>query len=98
MNYVVKLSDRTEIQIDGEELEAVLTGIRSGNPVRVKQGIFNPSFFTAIVLDEDRVGTERQVFNPEATSGYDRVIEGPYSLGDIFRGVLKTMEKPKELK
>jgi len=53
--YLIELSNKRTIQIDPKELDSVLEGIKSGNPVKVKQGIFNPSFFVDIVLDEKRI-------------------------------------------
>ncbi len=54
MKYLVELSNKREIPIDEDELPRVLAGIKSGNPVKVRQGIFNPSFFVAIVGDSSR--------------------------------------------
>ena len=54
MKYFVQLSNKTEVPIDEDELQNVLTGIQSGSPVKVRQGIFNPSFFVAIVEDYSR--------------------------------------------
>ena len=53
--YLIELSNKRSIKIDPSELPKVLEGIKSGNPVIVKQGIFNPSFFVSIVLDEKRI-------------------------------------------
>lgn len=53
--YLVELSNKTKIQIDPDELPKVVEGIKSGNPVVVRQGIFNPSFFVSIVHDEQRI-------------------------------------------
>ena len=53
--YLIELSNKTKIAIDPEELDSVIQGIKSGFPVKVKQGIFNPSFFICIVKDEKRI-------------------------------------------
>lgn len=53
MIYKIVLSNKAEIHIAPEELEGVLKGIATGSVVRVKQGIFNPSFFVAIVEDRE---------------------------------------------
>ena len=53
--YLIELSNKRSIQIDPEELPKVLNGIKSGSPVILKRGIFNPSFFVDIVEDDKRI-------------------------------------------
>ena len=53
--FVVSLSDREEIKIDQEELKKVESALESGNFVKVKQGIINPSFVVNITLDQRRI-------------------------------------------
>lgn len=55
--YLIQLSNKQSIQIDQDELSIVLKGIQKGYPVKVKQGIFNPSFFICIVEDIKRTIT-----------------------------------------
>jgi len=56
MRYKIILSNTKEtITIREEELKKVLQGITSGNPVMVLEGIFNPSYYVAIVEDKDRM-------------------------------------------
>lgn len=56
MRYKVILSNTDEtITIREEELEAVLNGINNKSIVMVLEGIFNPSYFIAIVMDEKRM-------------------------------------------
>jgi len=47
--YIVKLSDRTEILIDEDEVSIVKKGISSGNIVQLKNGLFNPTYFIALI-------------------------------------------------
>lgn len=48
-------SNNIQIPIDEEELKIVLAGVsRSGQIVKCKKGIFNSSFFVAVVEDEER--------------------------------------------
>lgn len=54
MKYLIQLSSKVEIPIDDDELSIVLEGIKTGSPVKVRQGIFNPSFFVAIIEDKER--------------------------------------------
>ena len=48
------MSKGTPIQIDEDELPSTLAGIERGLPVKVKQGIFNPSFYVSIIEDKER--------------------------------------------
>ena len=50
--YRIILSNTKEyIVIRDDELPKVLRGISERNPVAVKEGIFNPSYFVAIFPD-----------------------------------------------
>lgn len=60
MTYIVKLSDKSEVKIDADEVDKVVAGIQSGMPVRVKQGIFNPSFFVCLIRDDERLQAWRE--------------------------------------
>ena len=63
MRYKIVLSNTKEsITIRENELKKVLRGIQEGNPVMVLEGIFNPSYFVAIVPDYDRAKTVEQGF------------------------------------
>jgi hypothetical protein len=53
--FKIVLSNKSSIQIDEEELQKVIKGITSGQPVIVRQGIFNPSFFISITEDNERI-------------------------------------------
>lgn len=53
--YKVILSTKHEIKIDEDEVAKVLEGIKSGSIVRVRQGLFNPSYFVCIERDKDRL-------------------------------------------
>lgn len=53
--YKVVLSTRHEIKIDEDEVAKVVEGIKSGHIVRVRQGIFNPSYFVCIERDGERI-------------------------------------------
>lgn len=53
--YIVKLSDKSEVKIDADEVQNVVSGIQSGQPVKVRRGIFNPSFFVCLIEDVDRL-------------------------------------------
>jgi len=56
MRYKIVLSNTKEsITIREDELSKVLKGIQEGNPVVILEGIFNPSYFVAIVPDQERM-------------------------------------------
>ena len=56
MRYKIVLSNTKEsITIREDELPKVLKGIQEGNPVVILEGIFNPSYFVAIVPDQERM-------------------------------------------
>ena len=56
MRYKIILSNSKEtITIREEELPKILKGITAGSPVIVQEGIFNPSYFVAIVPDNERM-------------------------------------------
>ena len=56
MRYKIILSNTKEtITIREEELNKVLKGISTGNSVMTLEGIFNPSYYVAIVEDKERM-------------------------------------------
>lgn len=52
--YIVQLSNKTDVQIDSDELEKITEGIRTASPIRLKKGIINPSFIIAVIPDRKR--------------------------------------------
>ena len=53
--YLVEMSNKRSIKIDEDEVGKVYEAISTGNPVKVRQGIINPSFLVDVVFDEERV-------------------------------------------
>lgn len=54
--FIVKMSVKNlDVQIDADEVQRVVDGIISGQPIKVKRGIVNPSFYVGIVEDVDRI-------------------------------------------
>ena len=47
--YNLMLSNKQQFEIDQDDYDKVLEGIRSGDIVKTKQGIFNPSFLVCII-------------------------------------------------
>ncbi len=52
--FIVQLSNKTEVQIDSDELQKITEGIRTSSPVRLKLGIINPNFIVAVIPDRER--------------------------------------------
>lgn len=100
--YKIQLSNKSEIQADDDEIQNILKGIQSGQPVMLRQGIFNPSFFVAIIRDVDRIKRFREdllainkhnYHDKEYDGGKDqRSLPAPQLLADIFK------EMPLKLK
>lgn len=56
MAYKISLSNKAEIQIDRDELEIVTKGIEAGvRLIKVRSGMFNPSFIVSIEPDYSRL-------------------------------------------
>jgi len=58
--FIVELSNKRNIKIDADEVDAVIAGVARGAVVKLRQGVVNPSFFVDIVIDEDRMKAFRQ--------------------------------------
>lgn len=86
--YKVIMSRGPEIRIDQDELPKIMQSIETGMPVKVRQGIFNPSFWVSVVTDEERVGAARRemenIRKLNALSGEQKEWNGIQSLKDIF--------------
>ena len=99
--YKIVMSKGPEIPIDEDELEKILTAIRTGNPVVVRQGMFNPSFWVSMSEDKERVQTtqrEREQIeqhNKYALPAERKEWTGMQSLRDIFAESFKRLSKPK---
>jgi len=52
--YEVILSTKDRLKCDADELWRVIEAIKSGSPAKLRQGLFNPSYYVGIVLDEKR--------------------------------------------
>lgn len=52
--YIVELSNGRQIKCDADEVTRVIDAIKTGGVCKLKQGLFNPSFFVNIIEDEDR--------------------------------------------
>lgn len=106
--YEIVLSTKDRIKCDADELWRVLEGIKTGSPVKLRQGLFNPSYYVSIVLDEKRNGdftekvfgvlkSNRQALDYHDGKGLQRLPEFK-ALADIFAGTsLKLPDGTKRL-
>lgn len=53
--FKVILSSGPAIPCDPDEVQKIVDAIKSGSVVRLRCGLFNPSFFVSVVEDEDRI-------------------------------------------
>lgn len=102
--YIVQLSNKTEVKIDSEELDRVVDGISTSSPIRLKQGIVNPSFIIAIVPDverwRERIGT---IVGAHGSDEYNaeyqrRTANGCTPLKDLFEDRLPIQSPSKLLR
>jgi hypothetical protein len=102
--YKIILSNKTEIQIDEDELKFVVEAINTKSMCKVRQGLFNPSFLVAIVEDEQRL----EDFKEEQRKRIDHIkmypekkdilLTGFKNLRDVFsQSSLLPALKPKSL-
>ena len=80
------------IKVDPDEVEKVYRAVSEGQPVRLRQGIINPSFFVCLTVDEARMEKEKdneRRFKDRAeylsTGGGE--YQGMEPLKDIFKNV-----------
>ena len=93
MRYKIILSNTSEtITIREEELEKVLNGIKQGSVVIVNEGIFNPSYFVAIVVDHER---NQALFEAKKYGG-SRFFEEPSPFSKLL--AKKYTELPEKLR
>ena len=94
--FLIELSNKSSLRVDEDELAKVFAGITSGDPVVVRQGLFNPSFFVDIREDRERIDgylkLTEEIYrkNEQAEkygSGVKRDMPEFEKLADIFNGV-----------
>lgn len=94
--YEIVLSTKDRLKCDADELWRVVEAIKNGQPAKLRQGLFNPSYYVAIVLDEKRysdfkekvqsvLSSNRQALEYHGGKGLQRLPEFK-SLADIFAG------------
>ena len=81
--YKILLSNGVEIKIDEDELSSAMNAVSSGSIGKMRQGIFNPSFLVAIVLDQERI-KEYLEKNPTHNFGEPVEVKSIGNLPNIF--------------
>lgn len=95
MAYKVCLSNKSEIKIDHDELPGIVEGIESGaRLIKVRSGMFNPSFIVCIELDENRL--EGLKFLPKKLPDMFQRIGGMTQIGDVISDRIEIGD-PKEI-
>lgn len=106
--YKIIMSRGEPLLIDAEEMPKVIEAMQGGKPCKVKQGIFNPSFYVEIIEDTERVERHiAEVRRIEESNRQDREYHGGKAqrdiptlkpLKNIFEGVpLKLGDTPSNI-
>lgn len=100
--YKIIMSRGNAIQIDADEMAKVVNAMQNGKPCKVRQGLFNPSFYVEIVEDTERLKEYREeVRRIEQSNHQDRTYgDGKHQreipefkpLKNIFAGVSLQLE------
>lgn len=89
--YIVRMSIKNmDVQIDEDEVAKVLYGISNGQPIKVRRGIINPSFYVGITEDVERIQGYMRELND--------VIEGNRQHENIGIGQKKSLPEFTQLK
>ncbi len=91
MNYIIQLSNKTEIEIDEADFSKLKDQSGTGNLIQLKRGIVNPSFVVAIIPSEIKAKRKVEGFIDEATGKYvvTKDDKEPYKLADEFNSLKK---------
>lgn len=86
MNYLIQLSNKTEIEIDREDLEKFYQNSASGNLIKLKHGIVNPAFVVSIIPSGAKGKKKIEGHIDQLTGNYviDRESYEPFKLTDEF--------------
>lgn len=107
--YIVELSTKRTIKCDADEVVKVIEGLQTGSVVKLRQGIFNPSYFVDLIEDEERrvsfvqkvqdlVRNNHQDLEYHGGKNQRRLPSGMHSLKDIFEGTKLKALPTNELK
>ncbi len=81
--YKAVMSRGDDVPLDPNEIEAVAKAIATGQLIRVRQGLINPSYLISIVADKDRTAKYHDSLRHEEKNSPKR-LAGMEPLVDIF--------------
>ncbi len=93
--FLVRMSSGDPIRADESDLPQILRAIAEGRSTRLRQAVFNPSFYVAVVEDTERVShflsdlQDTQRYNRTAVQVGNKPRELPQwkELPDVFAGL-----------
>ena len=93
--YKVIMSRGQGISIDADEVAKVFDGIRRGQPILVRQGLINPSFFINIIEDTERLDNYFDDLHRNRHSYENGIATPPVfkKLKDIFADIKELADK-----
>ena len=66
--FVITMSRGEKIQLDSDEMAKVIHAMQTGSACKLRQGLFNPSFYISIAEDTKRMKDFRSDLNSALTS------------------------------
>lgn len=91
--YIITMSGGEAIKIDSDEIQNVLQGIKNKQPVMVRQGIFNPSFYVSIAEDKKRTMDFLEETKYGDEKSLTQRVAGVPRLKDIFAEMRELADK-----
>ncbi len=93
MNYIIQLSNKTEVEIDEVDFKKFTANSASGSLIKLKRGIINPSFVVAIIPSEVKAKRRVEGFIDPLTGNYvvTKDEREPYLLADSFQPEVKRL-------
>ena len=86
--FLVVLSTGPAIPIDADEVEKVIQARLTGSDAALRRGMFNPSFYVSLVLDDKRISSFKEDLQYMSESRRVKILEiGPQKLKSVFLGM-----------
>lgn len=84
--YIIQLSNKTDVEIDQDDFDKFATNSSSGNFIKLKRGLVNPSFVVSIIpiIKEDTKITKGHIDHEKGVYILDKEETIPYHLADGF--------------
>jgi hypothetical protein len=99
MTYTIFLSNKNEIVIDDEDYKKFTENVKSGNLIKLKRAIINPSFVVSIIPDSIKSQRRIEGHIDQLTGNYviDREGYEPLKLADEFQEAYKKLQAGKKI-